>query len=160
MKDDPMPAAEALANLREHLSRMTALTAGLPPARLEAPAGPGEWSANEILAHLRACADVWGGNIAKILAADHPKFAGTNPRTWMRKTDYPQWKFEDAFRAFTVQREALLTTLAGLVPADWERSATVTAYGQPNERTLRSYAAQLAEHERVHVTQMERALAG
>ena len=33
------------------------LNPDLPPAQLLAPPGPGEWSARDVLAHLRACAD-------------------------------------------------------------------------------------------------------
>jgi hypothetical protein len=50
------------------------------------------------------------------------------------------------------------STLDALAPDDWERTATVTSYGQANERTLRSYASQLAKHERTHVRQIERTL--
>ena len=76
----------------------------------------------------------------------------------MKRTDYPEWQFEEAARAFAAQREALLETLAALTPAGWQRTATVTSYGQANERTLLSYASQLAKHERTHVRQIERAL--
>lgn len=158
VKETPLTPEEALALLRENASRLAALVDGQPSERLHAPPQPGEWSANDVLAHIRACSDVWGGNIAKILADEHPTFAGTNPRTWMKQTDYPVWQFEKAFRAFAAQREELLHTLHGLTPVDWERTATVTAYGQPNERTLRSYASQLAKHERTHVRQVERCL--
>ena len=60
--------------------------------------------------------------------------------------------------AFIAQRDELLGTLRALRPADWERAATVTSYGQANERTLRSYASQLAKHERTHVRQIETTL--
>ena len=75
----------------------------------------------------------------------------------MKQTDYRQWPFEEALRAFSAQREELLSTLDALTPDGWERTATVTSYGQANERTLRSYASQLAKHERTHVRQIERA---
>jgi uncharacterized damage-inducible protein DinB len=41
--------------------RIVALTAGLAPAQLHTPPAHGQWSANDVLAHLRACADMWGG---------------------------------------------------------------------------------------------------
>ena len=158
MKETPLGAEEALEMLRENASLLAKIVVGLPPERLHKPPGPEEWSPNEVLAHMRACGDVWGGNIARILAADHPTFPGTNPRTWIKKTDYPAWHFDEAFQAFAKQREELLSALEALAPDDWERSATVTAYGQANERTLRSYGSQLARHERPHVQQIERAL--
>ncbi len=139
MKEEPLSAEESLALLRENASRLAALTDGLPSERLHTAPQPDEWSPNDVLAHIRACCDVWGGNIARILADEHPTFAGMNPRTWMKKTDYPEWPFEAAFSGFSAQREELLSTLNALTPGDWERTATVTSYGQANERTVRSY---------------------
>lgn len=159
MKEEPLTAEESLALLRENASRLAALTGGLPTERLHTAPQPDDWSPNDVLPHIRACCDVWGANnIGRILAAKHPTFAGTNPRTWMKRTDYPQVPFEEALRAFLAQREELLHILEGLTPDDWERSATVTSGGQANERTLRSYASQLAKHERTHVRQIERTL--
>jgi hypothetical protein len=43
--------------------RTAALTGGLAPAQLQAVPAPDQWSATEVLAHLRACADMWGGCI-------------------------------------------------------------------------------------------------
>jgi hypothetical protein len=160
VKETPLTAEEALALLRENASRLAALTDGLPPERLHTAPQPDEWSPNDVLAHIRACCDVWGGNMGRILAGEHPTFAGMNPWTWMKQTDYPQWPFEEALRAFSAQREELLSTLGALTPGGWERTATVTSYGQANERTLRSYASQLAKHERTHIGQIERALTG
>jgi hypothetical protein len=37
--------------------RLVALTANLTPAQLRTPPQPDEWSANDVLAHLRACAE-------------------------------------------------------------------------------------------------------
>jgi hypothetical protein len=156
VEEPSLTPAEALALLRENASRVAMLTDGLPAKRLHTAPAPGEWSPNDVLAHIRACCDVWGGNIARVLAEDHPTFPGMNPRTWMKRTDYLQWHFEDASRAFATQREALLATLHALTADAWQRTATVTSYGQSNERTLLSYASQLAKHERTHVRQIER----
>jgi len=156
--EGPPTAEQSMALLRENASRLAALTSGLPVEALHAAPLPEAWSPNDVLAHIRACCDVWGGNIARILAEDHPTFAGVNPRTWMKRTDYLDWPFAKAFRAFMAQRKELLRTLEALAPEDWQHSATVTSYGRSNERTLRSYAWQLAEHERSHVRQIDQTL--
>jgi hypothetical protein len=160
VREEPLTAEESLALLRENGSRLASVTDGLPLEWLHTASQLDEWSPSDVLAHVRTCCDVWGGNIARILAEEHPTFAGMNPRTWMKRTDYPEWPFDEAFRAFSAQREELLSTLDALTPDDWERTATVTSYGQANERTLRSYASQLAKHERTHVRQIERTLTG
>ena len=155
-----LTAEQSLVLLRENASRLVSVTRDQPARSLTRPPQPDEWSPHDVLAHIRACCDVWGGNIEKILAEEHAAFKGVNPRTWIRRTDYPEWPFQKAIRAFSAQRRALLRTLSALAPEDWERTAAVISYGQLSfERSVRSYASQLARHERSHVRQIEGALA-
>jgi hypothetical protein len=136
--------------------RIAALTAGVAPAQLQAASVPGDWSAVEVLAHLRACADMWGGCIAAMLAQDHPTLRAVNPRTWIGQTDYLEQAFQPSLQAFTEQRVKLLALLEPLAPAGWARSATITGAGKPLDRSVRFYAEWLATHERPHVKQIER----
>src|SRR5206468_8694309 len=103
--------------------RIAALTAGLAPAQLRAAPGPDEWSANAVLAHLRACADVWGDCIATIIAQDKPTIKAVNPRTWIQKTDYLEQEFQPSLQAFTAQRIDLVAVLKPLRPKVWSRTA-------------------------------------
>jgi len=152
----PLTNAELLAMLAATPPRIAALTAGLAPAPLQAAPAPNQWSANEVLAHLRACADMWGDCIAAIIAHDHPTLRAVNPRTWLDKTDYREQAFQPSLHTFTAQRADLLALLEPLAPEGWSRAATVTAAGRPLERTVLFYARWLAEHERPHVKQIER----
>src|SRR5207247_10247074 len=88
--------------------RIAALTAGLLPAQLHTAPNRDEWSANDVLAHLRACADVWGNCIVAIIAEDTPTLRAVNPRTWIRKTDYLEQEFQPSLHAFATQRTDLL----------------------------------------------------
>jgi hypothetical protein len=137
-------------------SRLAAVTAGLTSAQLRTPPVPDEWSANELLAHLRACADMWGTCIVAILAEDRPTLRAINPRTWIKQTDYPDLEFQPSLRAYTTQRTELLAALEPLPPESWSRAATVTGAGKVLERTVLTYARWLALHERPHVKQIER----
>ncbi len=156
MYDTPRPIAELLALLAAAPARMAQSTAALSAAQLRAAPAPGQWSANDILAHLRACADVWGGGIARILAEDEPVFRAVNPRTWINQTDYPQLEFAPSLAAYTAQREALLAVLESLPPEAWLRGATVKGAGKTLRRTVLSYAEWLANHERSHLKQIAR----
>ena len=126
------------------------------PDRLRASPGPDEWSVVEVLAHLRACADVWGGCIDTILANDEPTIRAVNPRRWISKTSYIDQSFEDSLRAFTAQRAKLLSVLEALAPGDWSRAAIVTGAGKPLVRTVHGYAEWLARHEQPHIKQIRR----
>ncbi|HET6262505.1 MAG TPA: DinB family protein [Chloroflexia bacterium] len=136
--------------------RIAALTSGLVTAQLHAIPTAGEWSANDVLAHLRSCADVWGGCIMAIIAQDTPTLRAVNPRTWIKKTDYLEQEFQRSLHAFVRQRADLLTLLEPLAPEAWSREATVTGAGKPLVRSVLYYAEGLALHERPHVKQIER----
>jgi len=147
---------QVLNILAETPKRLTTLTAGLDPTILRPAPGPGEWSANDVLAHLRSCADVWGECMERIVREDRPTLRAINPRAWIKQTDYPELRFHPSLRSFDAQRADLLAFLEALSPADWLRSATIVGAGAPLERTVLTYAQRLARHERPHVTQIER----
>jgi uncharacterized damage-inducible protein DinB len=154
--DTPRTREQILAMLAATPSRLADLTAGLPPAQLLAPPQPGEWSARDVLAHLRACADMWGRTIALILREDRPTFKAVNPTTWIKQTDYRELEFRPSLQAFTAQRAELLAVLQPLAPGAWSRTATVTGAGKPRQRSAHTYGLWLANHEQMHVRQVER----
>ena len=172
---------QILAMLAEAPPRLAALTTGLAPAQLRTSPGQGEWSAVGVLAHLRACADVWGSYIERILTEDRPTIRAVKPLIWIKETDYPKLEFQPSrhaftkhkpttwikqteyleldfqpsLQAFTKQRADLLAVLEALAPEDWSRAATITGGGKPREESVFSYARRLALHERPHVKQIE-----
>ena len=151
-----MTVEQILTALAEGPPRITEYTAGLTSTQLHAAPVPGEWSANEVLAHLRSCADVWGDCIATIIDQDKPTIRAVNPRTWITRTDYPEQQFGSSLQSFTSQRTALLAVLEALSTKAWSRAATVTGAGKTLQRTLHSYAEWIAEHESPHVKQIQR----
>jgi len=137
--------------------RIEAMTAGLTLAQLRTAPNHGEWSANDVLAHLLACADMWGDRrILVMIAEDHPTIRALNPRTWIKQTDYPDLEFRSSLRAFATQRAELLAALKSLPPDGWSRSATLMGAGRPLEITVLLEASEMARHERPHVKQIER----
>jgi hypothetical protein len=147
---------QVLTLLAETPLRIAALTFSLAPTQLQTTPNHDEWSANDVLAHLRACADVWGNCIVAMIAEDKPTVRAINPRTWIKKTNYLDLEFQSSLHAFTTQRADLLAVLE-LLPIDaWSRAATVTGAGKALERTVLFSAQWLARHERLHVKQVER----
>lgn len=156
MSKRSLTSEQILAALSETPTCIAAFTACLTPAQLHTTPDLGEWSANDVLAHLRACADVWGDCIAAILTQDMPTLRAINPKTWIKKTDYREQAFQPSLHAFTTQRNQLLAVLEPLAPEDWSRAATVTGAGKVLERTVLFYAQWLANHERPHLKQFKR----
>ena len=156
MPDRSLTIEQVLALLAENPIRIGALTASLTPAQLHATPGPDEWSANDVLAHLRSCSDVWGDCMRRIIDQDVPTIRHISPRSWIKLSDYRNQDFQTSFRAFAAQRAELLKFLEPLAPKAWSRTATVKASGKVITRTVLSYAEQLAVHERHHLEQFAR----
>ena len=154
MAERVLSREEILTLLAQGPQRIATATAGASLAQLHT-AAPGEWSANDVLAHLRACADVWGDAMRLIVHEDEPTFRAVNPRTWIEKTDYPNLEFPISLAAFTDQRAKLLAFLESLPTEAWPRSATVKGAGRTLTRTVHFYAQWLATHERPHLKQIE-----
>jgi len=146
---------QILTLLAETPTRIAALTADLAPAQLHTPPNHDEWSANDVLAHLRACADVWGNCMLAIIAEDTSTLRAVNPLTWIKKTDYLELEFRPSLHSFAMQRADLFAVLEPLPHEGWSRSATVTGAGKPLQRTVLFYGQWLARHERQHVKQVE-----
>ena len=111
MYDRKLTIEQNLAMLAATPSRIADLTQPLSPVQLLTPPEPGEWSARDVLAHLRACADMWGKYIVLILNEDRPTFKAVNPTTWIKQTDYLEQEFQPSLQAFTIQRAELLDVL-------------------------------------------------
>jgi hypothetical protein len=156
MAEDPLTIEQVLNLLKTNPQQISELTADLTPDQLQTSPHSGEWSANDILAHLRSCADMWGSAIETIIAEDKPTIKAINPTAWIDNTDYLNQKFRTSFRAFTKQRTDLLTLLEALPKKSWSRIGTITGAGKPLERTVYFYARWLAKHERTHVKQIRR----
>ncbi len=156
MPDKQLTIEQLLTMLAQTPTRIAALTAEQTPIQLCTGPSLAEWSANDVLAHLRSCADVWGNCITTIIAEDMPTMRPVNPVTWIKKTNYRELDFQHSLDYFAMQRAALLAVLESLPPEGWTRAATVTGAGKPRERNVHNYAWRLAVHERSHIKQIER----
>jgi hypothetical protein len=155
MKDAPAEVQACLKLLAETPRRIASASEGLDDARLRFRPDEEAWSANDVLAHLRSCADVWGKSMLAMIEQDHPTLRYISPRTWIRKTDYPKLDFHLSLQAFTRQRDELLRLLRTLESKDWSRGATFTATTRGREQTVLSYAQRMAGHENEHCVQIE-----
>jgi uncharacterized damage-inducible protein DinB len=156
MYDRPLTIERNLTMLAAAPARIADLTKDLSPTLLLIPPEPGAWSARDVLAHLRACADMWGNYIGMILSENRPTFRAVNPTTWIKQTNYHEQAFQPSLQAFTAQRTELLALLQPVAPQAWMRTALVTGAGKPRERTVQTYAQWLANHEQSHIRQIER----
>jgi len=152
--DTPRTIEQILTMLSDAPAHIAGLVEGLSSAQLLTSPTSGEWPARDVLAHLRACSEVWGKYIRLILSQDDPTYKAVNPTTWIKHTGYLQQEFQPLLEAYTNQRSELLAVLKALPPEAWDRTATAITAGRPRQRTLYTYALWLANHERSHYRQI------
>jgi uncharacterized damage-inducible protein DinB len=74
-----LPPAEIVAKVRAAMDQLRAAAQAVPAARfVEAPA-PGEWSANEVMAHVVEAGRHFGGAIERLLDGQPPGAPGDAP---------------------------------------------------------------------------------
>jgi len=157
-RDPHLNREEIIERLRQAPRRIASATGGVSNRTLRAAPATNEWSLVDILAHLRASADVWGGAIEQILAAKRPTFRAVSPFTWLQHTNYRGLQFAQTLLAYRRQRTALVKLLESLPAHAWDRTAIVTGFGTPAERTLTWYALGIAGHEQSHLKHIERVM--
>jgi hypothetical protein len=154
MNITPHEIEKYLGLLSNTSRRLSKATQGFDNVRLQYQIDKKAWSVNDILAHLRSCADVWGGDIEAMLAQNRPTLPYRHPRQWIKKTNYPDLLFHESFQAFRMQRKNLLNVLKNLSYEDWSRAAMI----KHRQHTVFSETRRMALHEDVHCRQIEELL--
>jgi len=95
-----------------------------------------------------------------MLQQAHPTMRYVSPRTWMRNTDYLSLPFPISLQGYAAQRAELLSVLRPLPASGWARGATFTGTTRGREQTVLSYAQRIAEHETIHLAEIEALLPG
>ena len=152
MPNKTLTVDQVVALLALTAPRIAELTSSLRPTELRRPAD-GEWSASDVLGHLRACADVWGSCMISIIEGESTLRA-VSPMTWIEKTDYRSQDFAPSLRSFSRQRAELVGVLKRTPRAGWLRQVTVTGAGAPLTRDALFYGRWMAGHERTHLKQI------
>lgn len=127
---------------------------GLEDARLRFKADSKSWSVNDILAHLRSCADLWTHSIYAMLAETEPVFSDINERRWAKVSRYDELPFAESFQAYSLQRGNLLRVLKALSFDSWERSAIIFEC----KHTVFTQVRRMPKHEQEHIEQIENLL--
>jgi DinB superfamily len=152
--------SEDISRIVAHLThaplRVETATRGLQTTQLYLRSDAEPWSVSDILAHLRACSDVWGNSIIAMLTRDNLTLRYVSPRSWMNKPLYREQAFDVALVSFTQERQKLVKALAELDEAGWLRRATFTGVSaRQRDQTVLSYADRIVTHEQPHLDQIE-----
>ena len=126
-------------------------TLGIDPIKLRTRPDPDSWSAVEILAHLHACATIWGKSIEKMLQENNPTIDDLHPGKWDKLRDFSALPFDESFKNYTFNRLNLISRLSMLSPEEWGKSGWI----KNKKHTVFSQARRMALHEFDHLDQFE-----
>jgi DinB superfamily len=151
MKATQKEIDKALSLLTETPLRIAAMTTDKDDTLLQAKHDKKSWSANDILAHVRSCADLWTHSIYAMLAENEPVFSDVNERKWAKVTRYDELPFAESLLIFSLQRGNLVRVLSALPFESWERSAMIFE----RKHTIFTQTRRMAKHEMEHLEQLE-----
>lgn len=147
-----------LTALARTSGRILDITGAASVETLHRPPAPDAWSARDIVAHLRACAAVWGRSVERMIAEDAPTMRYVSPRGWITRTNWMAQDFASSAEAFAREREMFLALLRPLDAAGWSRRGTFTGTTRGRNATVYGYAHRILEHEAGHLGQLQRTI--
>ena len=126
-----------------------------PPDVLECNPAEGEWSARDIVCHLRDyAAEEDRVRLERILSETNP-FLSANYDPWARASEYARVSLDEAFEEFARLRAEMVAWLRGLPPDVWQRPARHAIFGPTTFGEMVHFTAQ---HDRTHLRQMRHAI--
>jgi hypothetical protein len=129
--------------------------AGATERELDARAGPGKWSAREIVHHLADSEMTSAVRLRRLIAEEQPVITGYDQDEFARRLFYDR-PIAASLEAFRYARESTVEILERLSDAQWQRSGTHSESGPYGvERWLEIYS----EHAHKHAEQIRRARA-
>jgi uncharacterized damage-inducible protein DinB len=136
---------QALASTPRDIDR---LVRALPPEGREWRPG-GDWSAQQVLAHLVEAETILRTRLERIRLEDNPSLPHFDPQDHARPPDLPA--AAGLVQAFAESRGATLKFLTDLDPGEWQRPARRDSLGGT---TLRWQVVDMLNHDLAHLGQL------
>ena len=153
-----------MASLEEQMARMertaedfAAALGEMPDALLSRRPDRANWSAKEIVCHVRDTEESFMTRFEAIMTMDEPAFLPVEPERWVLDRQYLRNDTAEALETFRARRDESLKFLRGLQPDQWERGGIHATRGR---MTLRDFVGLIAWHDDNHLAQLKRALDG
>jgi uncharacterized damage-inducible protein DinB len=148
---------EQLARMERTVNDYAAVVKNVSDAQLTKRPDPKNWSAKEVVCHVRDIEESFMMRFLSIMAMEDPKFLPVEPDRWAVDRQYQRNDVQEALAAFRTRREETLRFLRGLKPEQWERGGIHATRGK---MTLKDFVELMAWHDDNHLDQLKRALDG
>ena len=153
-----------MASIEEQMARMertaddfAGAIKGVPDTPLGRRPDATNWSAKEVVCHVRDTEESFMARFQTIMVMDEPTFLPVEPDRWAADRQYQRHDTAEALLAFRARRDESLKFLRGLQPAQWERGGIHATRGR---MTIKDFVALMAWHDDNHLDQLKRALDG
>lgn len=151
------PIETRLARLERTAEEIEAALGGQPAGALGRRPDAANWSATEVICHLRDTEENFKNRFDAILAADEPKFPTVDADRWAAERQYQRHEPLAALAAFRARREDTLAVLRRMQPGDFRRAGVHPSRGR---MTGDDFVTLMAWHDDNHLDQLRRALQG
>ena len=151
------PVAERIARLERTADELDAAVHGQSDATLSRRPDAKNWSAKEVVCHLRDTEEAFMGRFEQIMSMEEPKFLAVHPDRWAEDRQYMRCDVHDAIAAFRRRRQEAIEYLLKLTPHQLARSGVHVTRGR---LTADNVVAMMAWHDDNHLDQLKRALQG
>ncbi len=149
--DDPLDV------LRASLEELATLVAGADTEQLRAPTAPGEWSPWQVLVHLVDAEAMFGMRVRLIVTQEQPTLVGYDQDAWTARFADLDPDPQETFTRWRTLRSNNLRLYESLTANEWQRTGMHTERGEQSAREVVRLAA---GHDRAHIDQIRRGLAG
>ncbi len=146
---------EQLARMERTVNDYAAVVKNVSDAQLTKRPDPKNWSAKEVVCHVRDIEESFMMRFLSIMAMDDPKFLPVEPDRWAVERQYQRNDVQEALAALRTRREETLRFLRGLKPEQWERGGIHATRGR---MTIKDFVELMAWHDDNHLDQLKRAL--
>lgn len=136
---------------------LVALMSGASNDQLARSPGGGEWPPATVVSHLADDELVYSVYFRMVLAGDRPYLAGYDQEAWVRRLSELEPDAKASLARWRALRDANLRLLESLDTDEWKLSGLHAVRG---EESLVQLAHVLANHDREHLDQIRRGLAG
>jgi hypothetical protein len=144
-------SAGLIRRLGDGLTRLGRITAAVPDAERWRERGDGEWSAHDVLVHMRASSEVLTPRVLHILVRDNPPLPAFDERAWAEVAGFAQMTPDILFARIAVPRYELIQMLQRIPAEAWRRAGMHEVHGAI---TLAQIVAHLIGHDEEHLAQI------
>jgi hypothetical protein len=148
---------EQMARMERTADDFAAEVSGVPDAVLARRPDGKNWSAREVVCHVRDIEESFMARLEAIMLMDEPKFLPVEPDRWVEERQYQRNDVTEALAAFRTRRGESLRFLRGLKPSQWERAGIHATRGP---MSVKDFVGLMVWHDDNHLDQLRRALRG